>query len=80
MNVESCTKSKLVVSTYGATDNGLIYIQGQDDRCKHNTISGLALYEFDFADCSIEWVMYVLFMMILMMMMIMMVMIMLIVV
>ncbi|XP_060572735.1 uncharacterized protein LOC132730762 [Ruditapes philippinarum] len=55
VNVESCTKSKLVVSTYGAMDDGLIYIQGQDDRCKHTTISGVALYQFEFADCNIEW-------------------------
>jgi len=27
VNVESCTKSKLVISTYGAEDGGLVYIQ-----------------------------------------------------
>ena len=58
VNVESCTKSRLVVSTYGATDGGIIYIQGQGENCKQPTQSGMAIYEFDFSQCGIEWVSY----------------------
>lgn len=56
VNVESCTKSKLTVSTFEATENGLIYIQGQGENCKQPTFSGLAFHDFDFEACGIEWV------------------------
>jgi len=56
VNVDSCTKSKLVVSTFEANDNGLIYIQGQGENCKQATTTGLAFYEFDFVQCDIQWV------------------------
>ncbi|XP_052224310.1 uncharacterized protein LOC127839959 [Dreissena polymorpha] len=55
MNVESCTQTKLVISTYDAADNGLVYIQGQGDACKRVTSSGIAFYEFDFEECGIKW-------------------------
>ncbi|WAR11187.1 hypothetical protein MAR_036263, partial [Mya arenaria] len=45
----------LVISTFQAADNGLVYIRGQGDACKRVTSSGLAYYEFDFADCNIQW-------------------------
>ena len=56
VNVESCTRSKLVVSTFGAVDDGIIYIQGQGQNCKQTTRSGMAMHEFDFDECGIKWV------------------------
>ncbi|KAL4216822.1 hypothetical protein ACF0H5_024543 [Mactra antiquata] len=55
VNVESCTKSELVISTYEAADDGLIFIEGQDDNCKHVTSSGVVMYTFDFIECNIQW-------------------------
>ncbi|KAH3801876.1 hypothetical protein DPMN_155538, partial [Dreissena polymorpha] len=55
VNVESCTQTKLVITTYDAADNGLVYIQGQGDACKRVTSSGIAFYEFDFEECGITW-------------------------
>ena len=44
------------MSTYGAMDGGIIYVQGQGEACKQSTKSGMAMHEFDFEQCGIQWV------------------------
>ena len=44
------------MSTYGAMDGGIIYVQGQGEACKQPTKSGMAMHEFDFEQCGIQWV------------------------
>lgn len=54
--VQSCTMGKLLVEVSGASDSGIIYIQGQGENCRLMTSAGLQLYEFDFQECGIQWV------------------------
>ncbi|KAK3095307.1 hypothetical protein FSP39_013030 [Pinctada imbricata] len=46
---------KLVVEVSGASDSGIIYIQGQGENCRLMTSSSLQSYEFDFEECGIQW-------------------------
>ena len=56
VSVDSCTKSKLVLSVTDAAGGGIIYIQGQGAACKQSTFTGTLTHEFDFASCGIQWV------------------------
>lgn len=56
MTIESCTDSSLKLTLEGGTDEGIIYIQGQDAICRQPTLATTALHTFDFVACNIQWV------------------------
>ncbi|WAR28627.1 hypothetical protein MAR_014331, partial [Mya arenaria] len=55
LTVDSCTKSKLVLTVTGAEDGGIIYIQGQDAACRQTTSSTSSSHEIDFTSCNLQW-------------------------
>ncbi|KAK3095131.1 hypothetical protein FSP39_010654 [Pinctada imbricata] len=55
VTVDSCTKSKLVLTLTDGASGGIIYIQGQGAACKQTTQTGAVTHEFDFTSCGIQW-------------------------